>query len=174
MAQVAPDAAEAAMEMTGPQSAATFASASALAAAPAAAVGQDDVRTMIAGLPASERQAAALALVRQEVARVLRLPAGELPGARDRLMDLGVDSLMAVELRNRLEQRAAVPGLPVTLIFDYPTPAAIGALLLERVEQPLAGTNPEEVPQPAQLTADEIAALPEEDVAALLRSRLSR
>ena len=72
-----------------------------------------------------------LELVRSEVAAVLKLP--EANGLReDRPLDeLGVDSLMAVDIRRRLENRLTTQ-LPATLVFDHPTCGLLVQYLLTR------------------------------------------
>jgi acyl transferase domain-containing protein/acyl carrier protein len=86
----------------------------------------------LAALPAEQRRTAVLEVVRGEVARALSMPnAGSVRDDRP-LTELGLDSLMAVELRNALGRRAGTT-LPATLAFDYPTPAAIASYLLEKV-----------------------------------------
>jgi NAD(P)-dependent dehydrogenase (short-subunit alcohol dehydrogenase family)/acyl carrier protein len=80
-------------------------------------------------LPETERFSAVLHVVRAEVARVLALAAPELVAAERPLKELGLDSLMAVELRNALGKRAGVR-LPATLAFDYPTPTVMAQYLL--------------------------------------------
>ncbi|MFC4116909.1 type I polyketide synthase, partial [Nonomuraea zeae] len=78
----------------------------------------------LAGKDAAEQTELLLEFVRAEAAAVLGHAA---PGqvAPDRgFLDLGLDSLTAVELRNRLSTGTGLR-LPATLLFDYPTPSAI-------------------------------------------------
>jgi len=48
------------------------------------------------------------------------------------LQEQGFDSLMAVDLRNLIAKTFSVE-LPVSLLFDYPTPEKIGNFLLDEV-----------------------------------------
>ncbi|MEK6622435.1 MAG: beta-ketoacyl reductase, partial [Planctomycetota bacterium] len=59
------------------------------------------------------------------------------------LMEQGFDSLMAVEMRNRLNKEISV-NLPVTLLFDYPTLEKIANFILEEI---LSFKTPEEAPE---------------------------
>jgi acyl carrier protein len=128
--------------------------------------------------PSSEHRAILLDVVCREIACVLRLPADKAPKKQERLMDLGLDSLIAVELRNQLASSLGLESLPATLVFDYPTPDAIAGYLLDRVQKKtpelVETASPQPPVQEKMLTAEEVAELTEEDVAALLRSRLSR
>ncbi|MGW4533251.1 SDR family NAD(P)-dependent oxidoreductase [Nocardia sp. NPDC004340] len=81
----------------------------------------------------SDRGAAlTLETVRAQVAAVLGHDSGDSIDADMPFRELGLDSLGGVELRNRLGKATGL-SLPSTLVFDYPTPAAVAKLVQSRV-----------------------------------------
>ncbi len=130
------------------------------------------VRDLLAAAMPSERLDILRDLVRQQVITVLRYDGAQPPGRGDRLMDLGFDSLMAVQLRNRLGAALGLTApLPATLMFDHPTIDAIAAFLLSRFEGATAEAVPATTPQ-APLAAGEVAAMSDAEIEALLLDRL--
>ncbi|MBQ1100719.1 SDR family NAD(P)-dependent oxidoreductase [Streptomyces sp. b94] len=86
--------------------------------------GPADLRRRLAGLPAPQQQARLHRLVLGHVAAVLGHASTESLDAGRGFLDLGMSSLTAVELRNRLNAETGL-SLPTTLIFDHPDPAAL-------------------------------------------------
>ncbi|MGW1834819.1 SDR family NAD(P)-dependent oxidoreductase, partial [Streptomyces tubercidicus] len=103
---------------------------------PAAGTGgedrQSELRQQLAGVEAAEQERVLTDLVRSYAAGVLHYagPAGVPPNRPFR--DLGVDSLLAVELRNALSLACGIT-LSATVVFDYPTPAALAGFLRTRI-----------------------------------------
>ncbi|MBL1102833.1 type I polyketide synthase, partial [Streptomyces coffeae] len=83
----------------------------------------------LAALPESERAPALHELVRAEVAAVLGHDEVAAIDPERAFMDLGFDSLTAVELRNRLITATGLR-LPTTVVFTYATPSALTEHLL--------------------------------------------
>jgi hypothetical protein len=87
------------------------------------------LRRMIADALPDERMDLLRDFVRQHVMRVLGRAPDNRPGLRDRLMDIGMDSLMAVQLRAELGAGLDLGELPATLMFDHPTIAGLADAL---------------------------------------------
>jgi acyl carrier protein len=133
-------------------------------------------------MPAARRSAALLGHVREEVARVLQLAPGQAIEPDRGLKELGLDSLMAVELRNRL-QASTGRVWPTTLAFDHPT---LGALV-RHLEQELfsrAAATPAPTPSATDLDStpeigerlsdDAVADLSDEEASQLLLEEIAR
>jgi pimaricinolide synthase PimS1 len=97
-------------------------------------IGGDALSRRLAGASRQERADALLELVRGEVADLLGQPSGESVDVERPLLELGLDSLTAVELRNRLGLATGLQ-LPVSLVFDRPAPRDIAAHLSELLER---------------------------------------
>jgi len=114
-------------------------------------------------------------LVRDQVMHILRLNPASPPSLHDRLMDLGMDSLMAVQLRNGLSRALQLPrALPSTLMFDYPTIDAIASHLLQRLNPaaPPAPATPATAVSPTPpMKAADVAAMSDDDISRLLDER---
>ena len=138
-----------------------------------------ELTAQLANALPDDRYELLLGYVREQVAKILRLAPSFPLERKDRLMDLGLDSLMAVELRSRLN-KGLNPKRPLsaTLAFDYPTIEAIA----EYLETELFGveTDAEETDSTIQAETDSaktqanIVDLSEDEVEALLLKKFDK
>jgi acyl transferase domain-containing protein/SAM-dependent methyltransferase len=140
----------------------------------------DDRRASILEALPVERHDLLCDFVREHVIWVLRRGVDQPPDRHDRLMDLGLDSLMAVQLRNQLGRHLALSSrLPATLMFDHSTIDALASFLHDQIWPSEASGNPASVPNslgsargqstPADLAA--VAAMSDADIEARLLER---
>ncbi|MFD4264132.1 acyltransferase domain-containing protein, partial [Streptomyces sp. NPDC058534] len=105
------------------------------------AVSADERRALadrLETLPAAERRELLLDVVRTQIAAVLGYATADRLGADQGLFEIGFDSLIAMQLRNRLAELSGTK-LPSNVVFEYPTPSMLAAFLHERTTDRLAG-----------------------------------
>jgi len=85
------------------------------------------IHELIANLSPDETSALITDLLAREVAEILRLPKDKLPLDRS-VSDLGMDSLMGMELKLAIEERFGI-NLPVMALTEGPTIARIAELV---------------------------------------------
>ena len=126
-----------------------------------------------------ERTELLFAFVTGEIRRVLRLDDDVALEAPNRLLDLGLDSLMALELRRLLASGSglAEDALSATLVFDYPTVGALVAHLDSEFRVDHVGATPSPaVEEPAETPAlprSDVAEMSDAEVEALLLHKLN-
>ncbi len=131
----------------------------------------------LAEAPLVERHELLIDYVRAHVSHVLRRAEADVIDRQHRLMDLGIDSLMAVELRNRLQTGLQLDRpLPATLVFDHPSVDAIASILSALLGLGLPHDDDASEAPPASADSlarrAEIESLSDADVESLLMTKL--
>jgi len=89
-------------------------------------------RSELAGAPESQRRSLLSRHVRARALAVLGLDGARVIDERQPLQEMGLDSLMAVELRNTLAAQFEV-SLPSTLAIDHPSVEALSAFIFDKL-----------------------------------------
>ncbi|CDP86777.1 beta-ketoacyl synthase [Mycolicibacterium farcinogenes] len=113
-------------------------------------VGDSEVLKQLLEIPVPQRAGFVTEFLQKEVQNFLRLASP--PAATSRFLDLGTDSLMAIELRNRLHsQFGGKFTLNATAVFDYPTIGGLAEYLVAQLPdaEPAEATTEPSEPEPA-------------------------
>ncbi|HEX3942112.1 MAG TPA: SDR family NAD(P)-dependent oxidoreductase, partial [Acidobacteriaceae bacterium] len=136
-------------------------------------IGDADVLDRLRGLAANDRLEQLQAFVGSEVKKVFGMSQDELVDESRGLADMGMDSLMSVNLQNRMQAYVGVP-LPTTLVLDYPNISALARFLdsvlfggAQELQQ-LPSMEPE-----LDREIDAIAAMSDAEIDAALESELA-
>jgi acyl carrier protein len=143
---------------------------------------------LVRGMPAMEHEdlVAALKQARPEdrnellcsaIQRLVMLVMGysmsEAPEVDQGLFELGLDSLLGLELKNHIQTKIR-KDFPATAIFDYPTIRRLSEYLLADIlGLPISSSAPPELDAQERDLVDEIGRMSEEEVEARLARELS-
>jgi 3-oxoacyl-(acyl-carrier-protein) synthase/SAM-dependent methyltransferase/acyl carrier protein len=143
-----------------------------------------ELKEKFLGVPGEVSEPRIATVVRETVCSVLRLDARpEGLSDRDRLTDLGMDSLIALELRSELAKRLGLEGkISSTIAFDTGTVGELVRSLLPMLANeadaplPISDIRAKARPrhEPALVTEEQLQSMSEEEVELLLKERLAR
>jgi NAD(P)-dependent dehydrogenase (short-subunit alcohol dehydrogenase family)/acyl carrier protein len=120
--------------------------------------GDSELLRQLQEIPVAQRARFITEFLQREVQGFLRL--AQPPAATSRFLDLGTDSLMAVELRNRLHsQFGGAFTINATAVFDYPTIGGLGDYLAGQIPE-VVSPSVESVSAPEATEMIERAPLP--------------
>ena len=118
----------------------------------------DDLLSRLKETPASEREDLVVSFLQREVQAVLRLP--DAPDPAVGFFDLGMDSLMAVEFRNRLNRALSGEYTAAnTVVFDYPDITTLASHLARELGEADNEPTPRAQPKRSRLLPQEAGTL---------------
>ena len=140
-------------------------------------VAEISLRDQLAAAVPNRRRTLLLDHIRQQAAQVLSMHNSNALDPDQPLQSMGLDSLMAVELRNKLGKSAGKT-LPATLLFEHPTLHALADYLSSDVftlEFNVQNPQPAEIPRFANpLEASSLDDLSEDELVAMLKNKLGQ
>lgn len=138
---------------------------------------QPDLEKRLNSAPSAMRAELLIDFVQHEVAAVLDLENATAIPLATGLFDLGMDSLMAVELKNRLEIGSG-RSMPSTLTFNYPNVGALAKFLeTQIIAKPAVGgpvSTPVPTAAPGHDAKTDLDALSDEELEARLMAHLEK
>lgn len=129
---------------------------------------------LLAECPETRRKDLLIDYLHTQTLHILGLDTTEIIDPDKALMDLGLDSLMAVEMRNAISS-AVGRNLPASLLFDYPTLQSVSDFLLDALGMTVPeGNTADDVEEHPESTDDllrRIETMPDEEVDRLMNAK---
>lgn len=126
---------------------------------------QGEWPAMLEATPIKQHEQVLTSKVKALLAQVMNISDANSIASENSMFNFGMDSLMAVELKNSLQTLVGSSiQLPQTLVFDYPTVSQLVAFLLEQMSKPSANTD--------VIQIEEIDLMDEANLDALLNQEL--
>jgi acyl carrier protein len=145
----------------------------AAAHAPRRAAGPPALLASLAGVDADQRRRLVVQFLQEQVAAAIGASGPSAVDIEQGLFDMGMDSLMSVELRGRIE-RALDVELPSTLTFNYPSVRTLADHLVDDVLAETPHSPAADPPAPvAATTPAPTDDMSEDELADLLAARLA-